>query len=292
MRVTGNRLIDLATGATAKGQSALGAAGDQMSSGLRVRQPSDDPDAWLAAQRAALRRTLAEGANQAVQTSRDRMAETDAALATIGDAVSQARLLTLQGASATYDPTARAQLAVGVRAMFDKVLAAANTRASDGEYLLAGSTSLTTPFTPAGVYTGDAIQRAVPTLESGSAIAAITGAELTAAHGVDVLPLLDRVATALATNNLPAIQVGLGDLDVAIKQISLGRTRTGGAQSVLDATSGAHDLLVDNLDRAVSRQVEADGVMAATELAKATQAFEAARAVSAHIVRIIGARSA
>ncbi|HEX3765043.1 MAG TPA: hypothetical protein VHW23_40385, partial [Kofleriaceae bacterium] len=62
MRITGNRLIDLASAATTKNQSAVGTASGELSSGLRVTTPSDDPAAWVAAQRTKLRQVMSQGA--------------------------------------------------------------------------------------------------------------------------------------------------------------------------------------------------------------------------------------
>ncbi len=277
MRITGNRMIDLAAAATAKSQERVAAAANEVSSGLRVAKPSDDPAAWLAAERAKLHRTLARGADSAVQASRDRLDQTDGALATIGDVVSQVRTLAVQGASATYNASDRAELAVQVRALFGAAVGAANTRSADGEFLLAGSQSLATPFDAAGQYHGDALART----------GTLAGSELTAANGVDVLPLLDKVATALAANDQTTVQNLLGDLDTAVKQVAVTRTRAGGAMVVLDSAKQAHAQLEESLAGEISRQVETDSVAAASELAKASQSLELSRAVSSHVIALL-----
>lgn len=289
MRVTDQRLIDLTSAAIAKGQADVSTAAAQVSSGLRVARPSDDPAAWIAAQRAALRRTLADGASAAVQTGRDRLDEIDGSLAAIGEAVSQVRSIAVQGSSGTYNAGDRAALAVSVRALFDTALGAANARATDGEYLLAGGDSLTAPFDATGAYGGDAAERAVPTLDGATSGATISGASLTAAGGgVAVLPLLAHIADALAANDVPALQVGITDLDKAVKQVSHARTRAGGAMHILDDTVAAHGQLAEHLARTIAQHVEVDAVDAATSLAKATRALEASRAVSAHVLSVIG----
>src|SRR5256885_4475099 len=99
MRITGNRLIDLASASTSKNQSAVATSAAELSSGMRVTTPSDDPDAWLAAQRTKLHQALSQGAGAAVAASRDRLTVTDNALASLGDVVSQVRALAIQGSS-------------------------------------------------------------------------------------------------------------------------------------------------------------------------------------------------
>src|SRR5262252_2033542 len=122
MRITGNRLIDLSAASTAKNQNAVAAASAEVSSGLRVNDPSDDPEAWLAAQRTKLSQALSQGTGAAVATSRGRLEVTDNALASLGDIVSQVRALAVQGASDTYNPANRAGLGTQVRGLFQNAL--------------------------------------------------------------------------------------------------------------------------------------------------------------------------
>jgi flagellar hook-associated protein 3 FlgL len=220
MRITGNRLIDLAAASTTRNQSAVGDVAEQVSSGMRVTAPSDDPTAWLAAQRSKLHKALSEGTGAAVTESRERLQVTDNAMASIGDIVSQIRTLAVQGASDTYSAADRVALGAQVRGLFLSALDSANVQGRDGEFLLAGTNSLTAPFDPTGAYTGDAIVRSVPSDNSLTAGVTIAGTDLTAAKGVDILPLLDRVASALSTNDLPALLGALPDLDTAVKQVS------------------------------------------------------------------------
>jgi len=287
MRITANRLIDLAAAATTKNQSTVGTVSAQLSSGMRVTTPSDDPAAWLAAQRTKLHQVLSQGAGAAVANSRDRLDLTDNALASIGDVVSQIRTLAVQGASATYNATNRAGLGAQVHALFQSALASANVQGADGEYLLAGSTSLTAPFDAAGAYSGDAAVRAVPIADSATLGSTIAGSNLTAANGVDVLPLLDRVATALSSNDLPTLLAALPDLATAVNQVALSRSQTGAAMNALDQTTTARGVLEQDMQQAISRLVEVDTASAASELAKASQALEVSRAVSSHLISVL-----
>lgn len=287
MRVTGNRLIDLAAASTTKNQAAVGEVSAQVSSGMRVTAPSDDPTAWLAAQRTKLRQALSQGTGAAVQSSRDRLAVTDNALASIGDIVSQVRTLAVQGSSDTYNADNRAGLGVQVRALFASALDSANARGNDGEFLLAGANSLVAPFDATGVYGGDASTRSVPSDGSLTDGVTIAGSDLTAARGVDVLPLLDRVATALSTNDMAGLHATLTDLDTAVKQISLARSHGGSAMTVLDQVTAQRAVLEQDMSASIARFVEIDTVSAASELAKATQSLEVSRAVSSRIIAVL-----
>ena len=292
MRITGQRMIDLATASTAHAQESVADQAAQVSSGLRVARPSDDPAAWVAAERAKVRRSLSEGIDTAVETGRERLTQTDAALSTVGEAVAQIRVLAIEGANGNYTAADRIELGTQVRALFEGALGAAVTRGSNGEYLLGGSASSVAPYDAAGVYLGDSLVNSVPSGENASAIATIPGTRLTAAYGVDVLPLLKGVADSLSTNNMATLATQLIDLETAVRQISTTRTAGGGALSVLNATVAARDQLQANLSNEISRNVEIDTVSAASELAKASQSLEASRTVTSHLVALLDPRSA
>lgn len=281
MRVTGNRLIEMSATTTAANQSKVAEAAAEVSSGLRVTKPSDDPAAWMAAQRATAHKKLLAGAAITLQSGKERLDLLDASLASIGDAVAQVRTLAVQGSSASYSAQDRVALGAQVQALFDGAVASANTRAADGEYILAGSRSLTVPFDPAGVYAGDANARD----------ASVAGSTLTAANGVDVLPLLARVATALSTNDMTTLRASLGDLETAVKQVASTRAHVGGMMNSVDSSLSATQDLDAHLTSEVSRNIESDVVSAASELAKASQALEASRAVTSHIVALTDPRA-
>jgi flagellar hook-associated protein 3 FlgL len=284
-------MIDLAAASTSKSQEAVAARSAEVTSGLRVAKPSDDPAAYAAAERAKVRRTIAEGTGAAVKASRDRLEETDGALGSIGDILARVQEMAVQGANASYNAGDRAELGAEVEALFQSALGAANTQSSTGEYLLAGSQSMTAPFDATGAYVGDALARGIPTTESSSGFSTIAGSRLTAAHGVDVLPLLKRVAAALSANDMTSLQTGLADLHTAVQQVGLSRTVTGGAMNVLDATATARDQLSAHLSQEVARNVEVDSIGAASALANASHALEASRAVSSHLVALLDPRS-
>ena len=284
MRITAGHIIELAAENTSRAQSKVAEATQVASSGLRVSVPSDDPVAWAAAQRAKVREALGQGRATTLSTSRDLVEQTDSALADIQSIISQARVLAVEGASDSNTAATRADLGAAASSLFQAALAAANSQSSNGEYLLAGDQTQAAPFDAAGVYHGDAVARTVNISEQGSHAIGVPGSALTAANGVDVLPELGKLATALSTNNLVGIQAALGTLQTATTQVSSARGQTGAALSALNDAETSRQDLETHLGGVVSDLVEADTVTAASTLAQATQTLDAAQTVTAHVI--------
>jgi len=76
-------------------------------------------------------------------------------------------------------------------------------------------------------------------------------------------------------------------IQTAVQQVSLTRTRVGGYMNVVDSALTANDALELHLTTEVSRAIDADVIASATELSQASQALEASRAVTSHIVALI-----
>ena len=97
MRVTSTHIVDVANEAAARAQSAVAQASEVATSGMRVAVPSDDPVAWATAQRDKIHQVISQGGGKAISTTLDQLQQTDGALSTIADVVSQARALAVQG---------------------------------------------------------------------------------------------------------------------------------------------------------------------------------------------------
>lgn len=290
MRITAHRMLELAGAATGKAQSAVADLSAQVSSGLEVERPSDDPVAWAHARRLAMRKTISEGRGEGIALGRDQLSETERALGTIGGILSEAKQFAVQAASGSYSAVDRAALREVVAGLFQVALSAANSQTSSGEYLLAGSLGTTVPFDAAGVYRGDAGARSLETAEGALGSATIPGTVLTAAGGVDVLPALGRLVTALGANDLLGIQTAIDELSTAHDQVTKAMGMVGGMVVVFDDADAVRGELEDTLQTRIANLTEIDVVSAASELAQRARALEAAQAVNARLATLLDPR--
>ncbi|CAN5680688.1 flagellar hook-associated protein FlgL [soil metagenome] len=290
MRITDHHIVDMAAAAATRNESRVGELAQQVSSGLRVSKPSDDPSAWLSAQRARVRSALNDGTSQAIQVGHERLIASDGALATLSGLVSQAREISVQGANGTQTSESRAALGAEMESLFQTAVATANTVDASGEYLLAGTNSLAKPFdSTTGVYTGDATTRGVNMDTVSTQVATVAGASLTsvAPNGVEIMPLLKQLADALNANDQPTIQTLVGSMEQAVKQLAQLRGQTGGHMAVLESAKTAHDELSTRIATSISNSVEIDTVAAASELAKASQALTVSHTVTSHVLTLL-----
>lgn len=290
MRITGHHMMAAHAKNLAAAQEEVARLADQISSGKAVRRASDDPVAWAQARRDELRATLSRGRGDGLNLANDQLAETERALTTIGGAVAEARALAVQAANDSYGPIQRAMLATQVNGLFELALAAANSQDASGAYLLAGSQSATAPFDATGAYVGDASVRSIETSEGARGAASLAGTSLTAASGVDVLPALARLATALAADDRPNIALAIATLTDGNEQVSAARADIGAMAAVVREAQLGRGALEDRLTARISELIDVDVVAAATELAQGSHALEAAQLVSAKLTALLSPR--
>ncbi len=287
MRITEHRMVEQASASISAGRERVARSGEQLSSGERVSRPSDDPEAWAAARRTEAARTMNTGRGEALARSQDRLSQVNGALSQIGSALSRAAELAIAAASDTTDPDSLAAIAVELRGLRQSALNAANSRASDGEYILAGSQSHQAPFDENGVYQGDDAVRSIETQSGGiEQEVSVSGAVLTADHGLDIFAQLDAFAAALASNDREALHSSMTAMRDAHQQVSTARSDGGAKSAALLVAEDDQRRLDISLVSLQNRLVGADPIAAASELAKHTMSLEAAQTVAQRIIEL------
>lgn len=119
---------------------------NQMSTGLRVNAPSDDPVAAAQAELARSRLTRVAQDQRAAQLSNSLLTSADNSLAQGVDVLQNMRDTLVAAGNGSYSPAERKILAEQLGAARDRLLAVANTRDSTGGFVFSGQGTADSPI--------------------------------------------------------------------------------------------------------------------------------------------------
>ncbi|CAK0778465.1 flagellar hook-associated protein 3 FlgL [Gammaproteobacteria bacterium] len=127
-------------------QSQLDETQQQLATGRRMLNPSDDPAA--SSQALSLRQTVAttEQYQNNADTATARLNLEESSLTGVGNVLQRVRELALKSNNADLTNSDRHAIAVEMRQNFDALVGLANTRDANGEYLFSGYNTQTQPF--------------------------------------------------------------------------------------------------------------------------------------------------
>lgn len=293
MRVTDQMLFDLSTRSTGQARSRVEQGMQEVSSGLRVTHPGDDPGvAGLLVQSHVLQDRF-EAIGTSAEFAESELNVADTAMNGASSALTRVRELAMQLVNPVYTASQRATAAAEVDQIFSQVLSHLNTRVGD-RYVFAGNRDGTAPFDVNGTYLGDSAVRQVEIAPGVLAAAsvradvAVKGIDPTtgAQTGVDVLGAMKALSAALRANDVTAIRATLDPLDTGLSQFAALRGQIGDAQNAMStAISTSEAALADERLRSAALG-DVDITEAATALAQAQQALQASLAASAQSLRL------
>ena len=278
MRVTFNQLRDGISQINAAAEE-FAAAQWQVSSGLRLRAPSDDP---ASAQRAVLDQASIEAldAYKSVSGSASsRLTALDTTLGSIGDKITSA-LTALQssiGSPATQQVRdAAADTFKGTR---DAILSDINT-SINGTRLFGGTNSNVDPYAlVSGVWTyqGSAQSTTVAIGQNAKVAITVDGQSiLKGSDSADLLSLLDSLATAAQSNDTTTLLAGADKLKNAFARATRAQSQVGFDEvSVADRGDQLASQRLSATSR-LSEDREVNMAEALTRMSKAQTAYQAA----------------
>jgi flagellar hook-associated protein 3 FlgL len=286
MRVTDRMMFDTATLNAARSRDRAQEAMEEVSTGMRVQHPGDDPAVAAAMVRGRQVVDRMDAINQNAGRAGDEVNAADEALQSLATVLSRARELAVQMGNDTYSATDRAGAATEIDALVRQAVTLMN-RDVNGRYIFGGDQDRTPPFDIAGNYTGDTAVRQVEVapgvLEDASVRAdvAVKGV----GGGVDLFATLQSLSAALTSNNGDGIRGALTNIDSATTQVTTTLAKIG---SMGDAFSTAQTLATTTRDatiKTVATQAEADIFAASSKLALANHALDATLTAAAQSFR-------
>lgn len=147
MRISTSMIFDKGAASIQQQSASLTHLAQQVASGKRILTPADDP---VGAAR-ALDLTQAKGINAQYATNQgyadDQLNLVESKLVGVGDILQYARERAVQAGSGTLNAEDRGFIAADMRSQFDALMALANTRDANNEYMFGGYRSQAQPFT-------------------------------------------------------------------------------------------------------------------------------------------------
>lgn len=264
----------------------------QLSTGLRVNAPSDDP---IAARRAVSGNNAIARNEQFLDNIvnvRPYIAETDTAIQSMLQFVGRAHELTLQGASGTLNPDERALIAEEVNELLEGVFTTGN-HITNGRYIFAGTRTDSPAFTAtrnaAGeidsvTYAGNDAAIRTPISEFQSIVSNETGADVFQANQ-DVFELLRNIRDDLRNNDTDALQnLRIDELETARDQMLQSLSRIGAKENRFNRVEEEYADFNIVLQQTVSDSVDADFSEVLIELNARNNSIQAALSAASRVL--------
>ena len=276
MRVTDKMIFQNAAANAAKSRDRAQTAMQQVSTGMRVVHPGDDPTVAALMVRGQQTIDRMNAINQNASRAGDEVDAADSALQSLSDVLARARELAVQMGNDSYSAADRAGAATEIDGLVQQAVTLMNTNVN-GRYIFGGNQDQTAPFDTSGNYNGDTAVRQVEVapgvLEDSSVRAdvAVKGV----GGGVDLFATLQSLSTALRSNNGDAIRGSLTDLTTSTTQVTTTLSQVG---AMGDAFATAQTLAKSTSDattKDVANQSEADVIESSSQLALANSALNA-----------------
>ncbi len=275
-------------------ETRINKANEQLSSGYRVNQPSDDPgaiDAILGFQSQIDQVTQVQK-NLSNATTLANVA--DSALTSADTMLNQLTSIASQGASSTATAATRSSLGSQVQGIEEQMVGLANTTFS-GRYVFGGDATSTQPYTfnwsvPGGVVQNNTSASTISVTNSDGdsmSIPGQTAQQIFDSQNANGSPATGNIfqnvyalGQALQNNDQAGIQAATSSLQASEAQLGQATTISGNTLSWLQQSSDVTTSKLTNLDTQLSGLRDADAAQAATDLSTAQTAEQAA--IAAH----------
>jgi len=291
MRITSNMLAAQQMTALQSNISLLQQAQDQVTSGKRINQASDDPAASMSIMTSGSALRALDQYQTNVKRASDRVNLEDQVLSQLGDLVTRAKELAVAQSSATASDSTRSIANDEVKQLFQQIVDLGNTKFGN-EYLFGGDQSDTAPFASTG--SAGTLDYATTTPQGQRSITIGDGQTVAPTHDgkqvfidTGVLDAVKDLAHALdpssPTYGNTGIQDAMSKLDSSFDSVQGVVGDTGAMGTRLDTAGQNLDALKSNLTTFKSDLQDVDVESAMTELTNRQVAYQAALLATAKV---------
>jgi flagellar hook-associated protein 3 FlgL len=239
MRINPNPLSDLLA-ALGENQQQINTDLEQISTGLSVNVPSDNPAAAATLVQNAAQTAEADQFQRSLGGVQAELENADSTLNSVTTALQRALTLGVEGASGTLNSSDQQALAVEVQGIQSQLLNLANL-SYQGNYVFAGTATQTAPYvldptSSSGVqYVGNNGVNSITVGDHFSVNTNLPGSQLFSSPGNDVFQSVQDLITGLQSGNTTAISTAVGEVSNASNYIDQQRVFYGNAVNQLDS---------------------------------------------------------
>lgn len=158
MRIATSQIFNIAVAGMQMQQGRLQKTEQQLSSGLRIMKPSDDPAASVSILNLSSNIDVVKQYDRNISVATSTLNHQESVLQTINESLQRVRELTVQANNPTNHDSARKSIAKEMELRLQEITQLANSRDVNGEYLFSGAQIDTPPFIESGtqvLYQGD-----------------------------------------------------------------------------------------------------------------------------------------
>ena len=287
MRITQKILYDQARSSIQKNQRKLVETQEQLSTGLRINRPSDDPTG--AARAARLQQTLARitqfqrNADQA-QTCLD---ATETALTSVESDVTSVQNLVIEQLSGTQSETSTQAAISELKQLRSSILSSMNAK-QDGKYLFSGFQPRTAAFDDGGAFQGTSGQSLEIEIADGDYLAMNTmgdAAFVDSASGQSPVQMIDDAIANLENGDTTSLRNQLPEIGDMLSQVTNAITDVGARGNRLSAAQDDNLTLQTTTQSVLANVQDADTATTATQYSAASTALQAALESSAKMIQ-------
>lgn len=272
-------------------QSAVNTALQEVSTGKRVTQPSDDAGASAAMVQNTIDTANNDQYTQNITTLQTTVQAASSALSTVVSSLTQAVSLGTEGSNGTNSSTNLQALASQVQGILTSVVSQANTFVN-GTYLFGGTVTGTAPYTadPSSAtgytYQGNNNANSVAIGNNLNIQTSLPGSQVFSSSANNVIGALSGLVTALKGGDSATIATATSAVTSAVSYIGQQQAFYSNAESQLNAQDSALQQDKVTLTTQATNLVGIDTATAATELSQAETDNSAALAAAAKVLPV------
>lgn len=279
-------------------QEQISTLSEQISSGTTLASPSDDPYAWAQSM----------NVNQGVREYNSFLSNitfatgwgnsTESSLNQLTDLISQAKQIAIS-ASSTNGSTQASAYAGEVTSILNQAVTLANSQYGS-QYVFSGTETTSAPYsidssTGAVTYNGDSNYIQVKTsatvaAQGGSTTVNVTGPDVftytSGGNTLNVLQEIWKLGQEIQNGDTSGINTSMTTLDDAYTHVNDELTTVGSRLASLDSQKTAINTFITNEKSTLSSLQDTDLAGAATKLAQAKTAYQAALQVSSSLANL------